>query len=59
VLATSVGLYLFTRILIPDVMLTLAVTVAMWSLMRALDEKEDRPRAWALLMWGRWARGCC
>jgi 4-amino-4-deoxy-L-arabinose transferase-like glycosyltransferase len=57
VLATSVGLFLFTRILIPDVMLTLTVTVAMWSLARALDEKEDRPRAWALLMWGAMGAG--
>ena len=39
-LATSVGLFLFTRILIPDAMLTLAITVALWSLLRALDESE-------------------
>lgn len=46
-LATCVGLFLFTRILIPDVILTLAVTIAMWSLLRAL---EERPR-WAYLYW--------
>jgi 4-amino-4-deoxy-L-arabinose transferase-like glycosyltransferase len=51
VLATSIGLFLFTRILIPDVILTLTVTVALWSLVRALDEGESRPRLWALLMW--------
>jgi hypothetical protein len=49
-LATCVGLFLFTRILIPDVMLTLAVTLALWSMMRALDESEPRPRMWAFLM---------
>jgi 4-amino-4-deoxy-L-arabinose transferase-like glycosyltransferase len=42
VLATSVGLFLFTRILIPDVILTLTTTLAMWSLLRALDQEEER-----------------
>ncbi len=49
-LATSVGLFLFTRVLIPDVILTLAIAVALWSLLRALDEEEPRPRLWAHLM---------
>ncbi len=49
-LATCVGLFLFTRILIPDVMLTLAVATALWSFLRALDESETRPALWALLM---------
>src|SRR2546423_1798962 len=43
VLATFVGLFLFTRILIPDATLTLTITVALWSLMRALDEDEAHP----------------
>jgi 4-amino-4-deoxy-L-arabinose transferase-like glycosyltransferase len=51
VLSTCAGLFLFTRILIPDVMLTLAITVALWGLMRALDEEEPRPGRWAFLMW--------
>ncbi|MCL5742773.1 MAG: glycosyltransferase family 39 protein, partial [Acidobacteria bacterium] len=49
-LATCVGLFLFTRILIPDVILTLTMTTAMWSLLRALDETEPRPRVWAFLL---------
>ena len=49
-LATCVGLFLFTRILIPDVMLTLTVTLAMWALLRVLEEDEPHPRAWALLL---------
>lgn len=49
VLATSVGLYLFTRILIPDVILTLTITLAMWGALRALDEAETRPRLWAAI----------
>jgi 4-amino-4-deoxy-L-arabinose transferase-like glycosyltransferase len=47
--ATCVGLFLFTRILIPDVMLTLTTTLAMWSFLRALDEEEVRPRLWAFI----------
>ncbi|MGH9703993.1 MAG: ArnT family glycosyltransferase, partial [Candidatus Acidiferrales bacterium] len=49
-LATCVGLFLFTRILIPDVMLTLAGALAMWSLLRTLEEDEPHPRLWALAL---------
>ena len=49
-LATSVGLYLFTRILIPDAILTLTITVAIWSWMRLLEPEEPRPRLWALVL---------
>src|SRR5665811_1205807 len=51
VLGTSVGLFLFTRILIPDVMLTLAITIALWGMVRALEEEERHPAAWAMAMW--------
>ena len=37
-LATSIGLFLFTRFLIPDAILTLAITAGMWSLIRLLDD---------------------
>lgn len=50
VLATCIGLFLFTRILIPDVILTATIALALWSLLRALDEAERRPRLWASLM---------
>ena len=56
VLATSVGLFLFTRILIPDVMLTLTITIALWGMMRALEEEERHPVAWAMAIWA--AIGC-
>ena len=49
-LATCIGLWLFTRILIPDVVLTLTIALALWSFLRALDEEEPRPRAWAAVM---------
>jgi 4-amino-4-deoxy-L-arabinose transferase-like glycosyltransferase len=48
--ATSIGLFLFTRILIPDVMLTFTVTLAMWAFLRALDEQEPHPRFWACVL---------
>jgi 4-amino-4-deoxy-L-arabinose transferase-like glycosyltransferase len=46
-LATCVGLFLFTRIQIPDVMLTVTTALAMWAFLRALDETEAHPRLWA------------
>jgi 4-amino-4-deoxy-L-arabinose transferase-like glycosyltransferase len=49
-MGTCVGLFLFTRILIPDVTLTLTVALAMWSFLRALDREEAHPQAWALLL---------
>ncbi|MBL8230472.1 MAG: glycosyltransferase family 39 protein [Bryobacterales bacterium] len=38
ILSTCVGLWLFTRIQIPDAILTLMVTLAMWALLRSLEE---------------------
>jgi 4-amino-4-deoxy-L-arabinose transferase-like glycosyltransferase len=49
-IATCVGLFLFTRILIPDVMLTFTITLAMWAFLRAIDEEELHPRFWALVL---------
>ena len=45
----SVGLFLFTRIVIPDVLLTAAVGSALYSFLRVV---EDRDRRW---IWGFWA----
>src|SRR5579864_4553018 len=50
-LATCVGLFLFTRFQIPDATLTLTVTVALWSLIRALEDDEPHPARWAYAMW--------
>src|ERR1700674_4445934 len=53
-LATCCGLFLFTRILIPDVMLTLCVCLSFWSFQRALEREPDdhgsHPRRWAALL---------
>ena len=46
-MATCVGLFLFTRIQIPDAMLTFTIALAMWAFLRALDEEEKHPRIWA------------
>src|SRR5579862_7110463 len=40
ILSTCVGIFLFTRVLIPDIVLTLTITVAMWSFLRVLDDDE-------------------
>ena len=49
-MATCVGLFLFTRILIPDVILTFTIALAMWALLRVLDEEEANPRTWAYVL---------
>ncbi|HUQ91869.1 MAG TPA: glycosyltransferase family 39 protein [Bryobacteraceae bacterium] len=43
VLSTCIGLWLFTRIQIPDAILTLTITVAMWAFLASL---EERGRVW-------------
>jgi 4-amino-4-deoxy-L-arabinose transferase-like glycosyltransferase len=48
-IATCVGLFLFTRVLIPDAMLTFTTALAMWAFLRAIDAEEPRPRLWAFL----------
>ncbi|MCC6587110.1 MAG: glycosyltransferase family 39 protein [Bryobacterales bacterium] len=47
ILATAPGLWLFTRILIPDVVLTLTIALALWSFIRALEETAQ----WAWVFW--------
>lgn len=56
-LSTCVGLFLFTRILIPDVILTAAIAFAMWAFLRALEPDEKRPRLWAYSFWAAIAVG--
>src|SRR5215469_13896094 len=46
-MATCVGLWLFTRVLIPDVVLTLTIALATWALLRVLDDEEPNKRVWA------------
>jgi 4-amino-4-deoxy-L-arabinose transferase-like glycosyltransferase len=50
VVATCVGLFLFTRIQIPDVMLTLSVCLGVWAFQRATDPEETHSNAWAAVL---------
>ncbi len=49
-IGTCFGLFLFTRILIPDVMLTGSIALSMWAFLRAIDEGERNPRFWSIVM---------
>jgi len=49
-LSTCLGLFLFTRILLPDVMLTFTGALAFWSFLRALDERERHTRRWSTVL---------
>jgi len=49
-ISTCAGLFLFTRILIPDVMLVGTVTLAMWAFLRALDPDETHGHLWCALL---------
>jgi 4-amino-4-deoxy-L-arabinose transferase-like glycosyltransferase len=48
-ISTCVGLFLFTRIQIPDVMVAAAMALSMWSFLRAIDDDEARPKWWAFV----------
>ncbi len=49
-ISTCIGLFLFTRILIPDVMLTGSIALSMWAFLRAIDGEEPRSRLWELVL---------
>lgn len=57
VIASCVGLFLFTRIQIPDVMLTFTIALAMWAFARTLDPDEQRPAPWAYVAWAALGTG--
>jgi 4-amino-4-deoxy-L-arabinose transferase-like glycosyltransferase len=46
-MSTCLGLFLFTRILLPDALLTMTIIVALWALLRLLEQEEPHPRVWA------------
>jgi 4-amino-4-deoxy-L-arabinose transferase-like glycosyltransferase len=52
-LSTCVGLFLFTRILIPDATLTLAITGAIWAWLRLLEPDTEPRQRWSFML------GCC
>ncbi len=57
VLATSIGLFLFTRVVIPDVILTLAITLASWSFACLLESDRKTSLRWAALFYAALACG--
>ncbi len=50
VLSTSVGLFLFTRILIPDATLTLCITGAIWAWLRLLEPESKHSTFWGCVL---------
>ncbi|HEX8893234.1 MAG TPA: glycosyltransferase family 39 protein [Terriglobales bacterium] len=56
-LATGVGLFLFTRILIPDAMVTLTITVAIYAWLRLLERDERDQYGWAFVLGGSMGLG--
>jgi len=48
--ATCAGLFLFTRILIPDAIVTLTITVAIWAWLRLLEPDEPNQRKWSIIL---------
>ena len=49
-IATSVGLFLFTRILIPDAVLTLTITGAIWAWLSLLEPEQRLPLRWSVML---------
>jgi 4-amino-4-deoxy-L-arabinose transferase-like glycosyltransferase len=49
-LSTCIGLFLFTRVLIPDAVLTLAITGAIWAWLRLLEPDEEHPLRWSFML---------
>jgi 4-amino-4-deoxy-L-arabinose transferase-like glycosyltransferase len=49
-ISTCAGLWLFTRVLLPDALLTCMIALALWSFLRALDEEEPHPRFWSIVL---------
>jgi 4-amino-4-deoxy-L-arabinose transferase-like glycosyltransferase len=57
-LSTSVGLFLFTRILIPDATITLTITGAIWAWLRLLEPDTESGLTKSGLRWS-FLLGCC
>ncbi|MGH9652101.1 MAG: ArnT family glycosyltransferase [Bryobacteraceae bacterium] len=56
VLSTSIGMYLFTRTVIPDIILVLLIACTLWCFVRLL-ESPKRSLVWALAMYASAALG--
>jgi len=47
--STCIGLFLFTRVLIGDVLVTLSITTALWAFLRIIDDDEPNPNRWSIV----------
>jgi 4-amino-4-deoxy-L-arabinose transferase-like glycosyltransferase len=57
ILATCIGMFLFTRILIPDAALTLTIAMALWAFLRLLDGAEQKRWLWFCFLYVSLALG--
>ena len=57
ILSTCIGLFLFTRVMIPDPLLMVFIVSAIYGFMRALDGPLQSGRWWARLFWAGMAFG--
>jgi len=48
---TAAGVFLFTRIFIPDALLSLLLAIGLYAALRALDTENRRPDPYAYIMW--------
>jgi 4-amino-4-deoxy-L-arabinose transferase-like glycosyltransferase len=48
---TSAGVFLFTRIFIPEALLSLLLALSIYAALSALDRRTRNPRLWAYVMW--------
>jgi 4-amino-4-deoxy-L-arabinose transferase-like glycosyltransferase len=49
-ISTCVGLFLFTRILIPDAMQAFTIILSVWAMLRLWDDEERHPLRWAVVL---------
>jgi 4-amino-4-deoxy-L-arabinose transferase-like glycosyltransferase len=49
-MSTCIGLFLFTRILIPDALQAFTIIFAVWAMLRALEEEEPHPQRWVFAL---------
>jgi len=51
-IGSCIGIYLFTRVLWPDVLLTLFVTMAFYCFLRAIEDEGNSRFAWGIYIFG-------
>jgi 4-amino-4-deoxy-L-arabinose transferase-like glycosyltransferase len=49
-IATSIGVFLFTRVQLSEVMIAFTIALAMWAFLRVLDDTESHRALWSVTM---------